>query len=162
MRKEVRVLLGSLRKLFSERSRRSWIGRTRAHIEFRDLSPSELGTFTRQTELGFKALPRVEWVELNPHSRRIVVSFEEGAYELDALIEVVVQAERSLGVHEASFRDETWEHPADAESVERLKLGLAADTLGVLLGLGLRFSPMPASRLGGTVPAFVAVVQSTH
>ena len=154
-------LLGSLRKLFSERSRRSWIGRTRAHIEFRELSPSELGTFARQVELGFKLLSRVQWVELNPHSRRVVVSFEDDAYTLPELIEVVDIAERSAGLHEAPFRDEVWEHPADEETVERLKVGLLADTVGVVVGLGLRLSPIPASRIGGTVAALVAVVQST-
>ena len=161
MKKETLALLGSLRRLFSERSRRSWIGRTRAHIEFRELSETELVTFVRQTELGFKALSRVEWVELNPHSRRIVVSFEEDAYGLDELTEVVAQAERTAGVHEAPFRDEIWEHPGDGETAERLKVGLLADTVGVVVGLGLRFSPIPASRVGGTLAALVAVVQST-
>jgi cation-transporting ATPase I len=154
-------LLGSLRKLFSERSRRSWIGRTRAHIEFRELSPSELGTFARQVALGFKLLSRVQWVELNPHSRRVVVSFEDDAYTLPELIEVVDTAERSAGLHDAPFRDEVWEHPADEETALRLKVGLLADTVGVVVGLGLRFSPIPASRVGGTVAALVAVVQST-
>ena len=158
---DVSGLLGSLRKLFSERSRRSWLGRTRAHIEFRELSPSELGTFARQTELGFKALSRVQWVELNPHSRRVVVSFEEDAYALPELVEVVAEAERIAGFAEAPFRDEVWEHPADEETVERLKVGLLADTVGVVVGLGLRFTPIPASRIGGTVAALVAVVQST-
>ncbi|MEO7036319.1 MAG: HAD-IC family P-type ATPase [Polyangiaceae bacterium] len=158
---DVSGLLGSLRKLFSERSRRSWLGRTRAHIEFRELSPAELKSFARQTELGFKSLLRVQWVELNPHSRRVIVSFEEDAYALPELIEIVEQAERISGFAEAPFRDEIWEHPADEETVERLKVGLLADTVGVVLGLGLRFTPIPASRIGGTVAALVAVVQST-
>jgi len=161
MKKEAMVLFGSLRKLFSQRSRRSWIGRTRAHIEFRELPATELAAFARQTQLGFKAMPRVEWVELNPHSRRIVVSFEPEAYTLEELLDVVSQAERTAGVHQAPFRDEIWEHPADSETVERLKVGLLADTVGVVVALGLRFSPIPASRIGGTVAALVAVVQST-
>jgi cation-transporting ATPase I len=158
---DVSGVFGSLRRLFSERSRRSWIGRTRAHIEFRELSQGELLTFTRQAELGFKSLARVQWVELNPHARRVVVSFEEGAYALDKLIEVVETAERTAGVFQAPFRDETWEHPADREAAERLRVGLLADAVGVVVGLGLRFSPVPASRVGGTVAALVAVVQST-
>src|SRR4051812_4338033 len=161
MKKEAIALVGSLRKLFSRRSRRTWIGRTRAHIEFRDLSQSELSTFVRQAELGFKSLSRVEWVELNPHSRRVVVSFEQDAYGIEDLTYVVAEAERSVGLHEAPFRDEIWEHPGDSETVERLKVGLAADALGVALGVGLRFSPVPASRIAGTVAAVVAVVQST-
>ena len=161
MRKDAAVLFGTLKKLFSARSRRSWIGRTRAHIEFRDLSETELATFVRQTELGFKSLSRVEWVELNPHSRRIVVSFEEGAYGIEELTCVVAEAERISGLHEAPFRDEIWEHPSDSEVVERLKVGLLANAVGVAVGVGLRFSPIPASRLAGTAAALVAIVQST-
>ncbi|HEY3666298.1 MAG TPA: hypothetical protein VGL19_09870, partial [Polyangiaceae bacterium] len=147
---DVSGLLGSLRRLFSERSRRSWIGRSRAHIEFREVSPSELLAFARQVELGFKLLSRVQWVELNPHSRRVVVCFEDDAYTLPELIDVVDTAERTSGLHEAPFRDETWEHPGDDETVERLKIGMLADALGVVIGVGLRFSPIPASRVGGT------------
>src|SRR5450755_504662 len=155
------ALLGTLHRLFAERSRRSWLGTTRAHIEFRELTPAELTAFARQAELGFKALSRVEWVEVNPHSRRLIVSFEKDAYSIDELIEVVEQAERAAAVHEAEFRDEIWEHPSDIETVERLWVGLAADAFGVVTGLGLRFSPIPASRIGATVAALVAVVQST-
>src|SRR6478609_3422591 len=161
MKKEALLFLGSLKKLFSERSRRTWIGRTRAHIEFRELSAFELTTFKRQVELGFKSLSRVEWVELNPHTRRIVVSFEEDAYGLAELTEIVAEAERAAGLQHAPFRDEIWEHPSDGETVERLKVGLLADTVGVVVGLGLRFSPIPASRIAGTVAALTAVVQST-
>src|SRR6478736_3072597 len=161
MKKEALLFLGSLKKLFSERSRRTWIGRTRAHIEFRELTPVELSSFKNQVELGFKSLSRVEWVELNPHTRRIVVSFEEDAYGLAELTEVVAEAERTAGLQHAPFRDEIWEHPSDGETVERLKVGLLADTVGVVVGLGLRFSPIPASRIAGTVAALTAVVQST-
>jgi len=56
MKKEALLFLGSLKKLFSERSRRTWIGRTRAHIEFRELTPVELSSFKNQGELGFKSL----------------------------------------------------------------------------------------------------------
>jgi cation-transporting ATPase I len=158
---DVSRLLGTMKRLFAERSRRAWIGKTRAHIEFRELTPAELTAFARQVELGYKALSRVEWVEVNPHSRRVVVSFEEDAYTLEELTDVVLVAERAAGVHEAEFRDEVWEHPGDVETVERLWVGLAADAVGVVSGLTLRLSPIPASRIGGTVAALVAVVQST-
>lgn len=161
MKKDAIRFLGSLKKLFSERSRRTWIGRTRAHVEFRALEPSELAAFKRQVELGFKSLSRVEWVELNPHTRRVVVSFEQDAYGIDELTEVVADAERASGLEHAAFRDELWEHPSDSATVERLKVGLLADSIGVVIGMGLRFSPLPASRIAGTVAALTAIVQST-
>ncbi len=158
---DVSRLLGTLQKLFAERARRSWLGKTRAHLEFRDLSPAELTAFARQVELGFKALSRVEWVEVNPHARRVIVSFEEDAYSLEELTRVVAEAERAVGVQDAEFRDELWEHPSDVETVERLWVGLVADAVGTVTALGLKFSPIPASRVGSTVAAAVAVVQST-
>ncbi|HEY2410218.1 MAG TPA: HAD-IC family P-type ATPase [Polyangiaceae bacterium] len=152
---------GTFRRLFLGRSRRTWLGRSRAHVEFRDLNPSELVAFSRQVELGFKELSRVRWVEVNAQLRRVVVSFEEEAYELAELVQVVEQAERTAELHQAEFRDESWEHPADTETSERLWVGIAADAIGVVVGTGLRFSPIPASRVGSTLAALVAVLQST-
>src|ERR1700742_2043449 len=105
---DVSRLLGTLHKLFAERARRTWLGKTRAHIEFRELSAAELTAFARHVELGFKALSRVDWVEVNPHARRVIVAFEEDAYALEELTNIVAEAERSIGVNEAEFRDEVW------------------------------------------------------
>ncbi|HVY30537.1 MAG TPA: cation-translocating P-type ATPase [Polyangiaceae bacterium] len=151
----------TLRKLLSPRARRSWVGRTRAHIELRELSQAELNLFVERVQPALHALVRVRGVEINAPLRRLIVSYDDDAYSLSELLAVVEEAERAAGVENAGFRDETWEHPADVESIERLLVGLCADTLGVATGLGLKFSPLPASRIAGTLGSLFSIAQTT-
>jgi cation-transporting P-type ATPase I len=152
----------TVRKLLSARARRSWVGRTRAHIELRDLSRSELTLFADCVKPAFAQLPRVQSVELNAALRRLIVAFDDDAYTLAELLDVVEQAERTAGVENARFKDEMWEHPADAENIERLLVGLCADALGAATALGLKFSPLPASRIAGTLGSLFSIAQSTQ
>src|SRR4051812_1639496 len=131
----------TVRKLLSPRARRSWLGRTRAHIELRDLSQSELHSLAERVRPTFAELVRVRGVELNAALHRLIVAFDDDAYTLSELLAVVEEAERAVGVENARFRDEMWEHPADSETIERLLLGLCADALGAATALGLKFSP---------------------
>jgi cation-transporting ATPase I len=150
------------RKLISRRQRRCYIGQNRAHLELRRLSAAELKSFQTHVSEGMRQLLRVRSVELNLPLRRLVVSFEDDAYTLEQLLEVVKQAERAAGVHDAEFPDDSWEHPADVESAERLLLGLCADALSAASALGLKLSLLPASRLGGTLGSLFAIAQSTE
>lgn len=152
----------TVRKLLSPRARRSWVGRTRAHIELRDLSQSELLLFAERVRPALGELVRVRGVELNAPLRRLIVSFDDDAYTLSELLAVIEQAERAAGVENAVFKDELWEHPADVESIERLLLGLCADALGAATALSLKFSPLPASRIGGTLGSLFSIAQSTQ
>lgn len=157
-------LLGAfytVRKLLSPRARRSWLGRTRAHVELRDLSQSELVLFAERVRPALLELVRVRGVEINAPLRRIIVSFDDDAYQLSELLAVIEQAERAVGLENARFRDEPWEHPADVESVERLLAGLCADALGVVTAMGLKFSPLPASRVAGTLGSLFSIAQTT-
>src|SRR6478752_9504732 len=151
----------TVRKLLSPRARRSWLGSTRAHIELRDVSQSELSLFSACVRPAFAELPRVRGVELNAALRRLIISFDDDAYTLAELLVVVEQAERTAGIENARFRDELWEHPADAEGIERLLVGLCADALGTVSGLGLKFSPLPALRVAGTLGSLFSIAQST-
>ena len=96
----------TLRKLLSPRARRSWVGRTRAHLELRDLSQAELTLFGERVRLAFGELVRVRGVELNAPLRRVIVSYDDDAYSLAELLAVMEQAERAAGVENARFRDE--------------------------------------------------------
>jgi cation-transporting P-type ATPase I len=151
----------TVRKLLSPRARRCWLGRTRAHLELRDLSQAELLLFAERVRPALSELVRVRGVELNAPLRRLVISFDDDAYTLSELLVVVEQAERAAGVDNASFKDEHWEHPADAESVERLLVGLCADAFGTVTALGLKFSPVPALRVAGTVGSLLSIAQGT-
>ena len=152
----------TVRKLLSARARRSWVGRTRAHLELRDLSRSELVSFGERVRAGFGELVRVRGVELNAPLRRLIVSFDDDAYSLSELLLVVEEAERAAGVENARFKDEMWEHPADVESIERLVLGLCADALAAAAGLGLKLTPLPASRIAGTLGSLFSIAQGTQ
>jgi hypothetical protein len=152
----------TVRKLFSPRARRSWIGRTRAHIELRDLSQSELTLLGERLQQAFAELVRLRSVEINAPLRRLIVAFDDDGYALSELLAIVEQAERAAGLENARFKDEMWEHPADAESVERLLVGLCADALAAATGLGLKLTPLPASRIGGTLEMIVGLLQPTQ
>src|SRR6187399_2893951 len=151
----------TLRKLLSPRARRSWIGRTRAHIELRQLEQSELDLFAARIRPAFGELVRVRGVELNAPLRRLIIAFDDDAYSLAELLAVVEQAEQAVGVENAGFRDEPWEHPADVERIERLLVGLCADAFGVASGLGLKLTPLPASRIAGTLASLLSIAQGT-
>lgn len=151
----------TVRKLLSPRARRSWLTRNRAHIELRDLSQAELRLFLERVRPALTELVRVRGVEVNAALRRLIIAFDDDAYTLSELLAVVEQAERAAGVENAAFKDELWEHPADAEGVERLLVGLCADALGTVTGLGLKFSPLPALRVAGTVGSLFSIAQST-
>lgn len=151
----------TVRKLLGPRARRSWLGRSRAHIELRDLSQAELLLFAERVRPAFAELVRVRSVELNAPLRRLVVTYDDNAYTLAELLAVVEQAERAAGLENATFRDEVWEHPGDAESIERLLVGLCVDAMGTVTGLGLKFSPLPASRIAGTFGSLFSIAQGT-
>ena len=157
----VRQVLGVVRKLYGERARRSYMGRSRAHIELRALGASEFETLADALGRAFAELSGVRSVEMHRELSRVVVTFDEGAFVLEELLQVVEAVERSSGVFDAPFRDEAWEHPGDDETAERLTLGVATDALGFLLGLGLRFSPLPASRIAGTLASVLSIVQTS-
>jgi cation-transporting P-type ATPase I len=147
-------------KLFGPHTRRTFIGRNRAHVEIRKLAESELVAFTRALQKEFE-LPRVHWVEVNPALYRVVVAFEDDAFTLGEIVAHVEHAERSTGIHDAAFQDSAWEHPADVEAAERLITMLAADAFGALAGFGLKFSPLPASRVSGTLASLAQIVQTS-
>ncbi|HWA73066.1 MAG TPA: HAD-IC family P-type ATPase [Polyangiaceae bacterium] len=157
----VKQVLSTVRKLYGKRERRSYLGRNRAHIELRALSGSEHEALRDALERGFAELSGVRFAEVHRELSRVVVTFDDDAFVLEELLQVVETAERSVGVFDAPFRDEPWEHPGDDETVQRLALGAVTDAFGLALGLGLRFSPLPASRIAGTVASVLSIVQTS-
>ena len=159
--KRVQNAVRVTKKLFGPRARRAFLGRTRAHVEFRDVRGAELTALARAVEAEFAALDGVRWARLSPPLQRVVVEIEDGRVGLDEIVERVERAELAAGVARASFRDTVWEHPADTETSERLLLSLAAEALGVASGTALRFSLIPASRLAGTLASLLQIVQAS-
>ncbi|HEX6278102.1 MAG TPA: HAD-IC family P-type ATPase [Polyangiaceae bacterium] len=148
-------------KLFGPRTRRAWLGRDRAHVEIRELRGEELAVFARAVESELGATAGVKRAAVYAPLARVVAELEPGAGSLEAVVAAVERAEAAAGVARASFRDTTWEHPADAETAERLGVELFADGVGVVMGTALRFSLLPASRIAGTLASVASIVQSS-
>lgn len=157
----IRRAFQALSKLASTRARHTRFGRTLAQIEIRELGAQELSAFAQAVRTGFSELERVRAVQVLPELRRVIVKYDDEAYTAAELMRVVEAAERSISVHLAPFSDDGWEHPADQETIERLLAGLAADTIGIAVGLGLRFSPIPASKLLGTLASVLTIAQTS-
>ncbi|HEY6556648.1 MAG TPA: HAD-IC family P-type ATPase [Polyangiaceae bacterium] len=154
-------VLGTVLALFGPRTRRAWMSKNRAHIEYRELAADELPGFRTHVERAFAALSRVRWVEVNPHMRRVVVCFEDHAHALETLTRTVEQAERAASLDRAGFCEETGEHPADVEPGQRLLVELFGDVAGLMLGTTLRFSPLRASSIGTSSAALIAILRAS-
>ena len=154
-------LLGALRGAFGQRRRRVWVGRSRAHVECRELSQDELSSLRERLEILADKAPGIEWVELNPHTRRIVLAFENGALDEDAVLELVHEAERGAQVQDAPYSDGSAPHPADDEDFERLLVELASDVTGLVVGAGLRVSPFRPSSVAGTLAAVTSILRGS-
>ena len=154
-------LFGSAAKLFGERTRRAWGGSTRAHIEFREIPGEELEEFTRRIKDTVQRMSKVRWAEVNPHTRRVIIAFEENAYTLAHLSRVVEDAERAARIEEAGFGDDLSEHPADSEPEERLLVQLAGDLAGFVIGSTLRLSVFSASSVASNSAALLAIIKAS-
>ncbi|MFO0567262.1 MAG: HAD-IC family P-type ATPase [Polyangiaceae bacterium] len=153
-------VIAGITETFGARTRRTWMGQTRAHIELREMSGDELVRFAKALQESAGRIPHVKWVEVNPHSRRAVIEIERGTHELHELVELVEAAEQAAGVEKAPFSEGEVEHPADAEPLHRLGLGATLDVIGFGVGALLRFSPLPPSSIASSVAAAAAVVRA--
>lgn len=154
----VRDLMGAMKRALGERRRRVWMGTRRAHIEVRQLGADELARLSERLSVDVAQAPSVNWVELNPHTRRLVFDFEPGVGEAE-LLRLVEDAEASLQIDNAGFDDEAPPHPADEDAAERLLLELLTDSAGFVLGGGLKLSLLRPSSLAGSVAAVTAIVR---
>lgn len=154
-------ILRGIRDVLGPRKRRAWIGRNRAHIEFRDVGREELERFSQRVKDAAARMDRLSWVEVNAHTRRVVIAFEDRAYSLERLVEMVDEAERLARVEQAAFSEEGGEHPADVERGQRLMLELATDMVGLAIGTTLRFSPFRPSNVAASAAAVASIVRSS-
>ncbi len=148
-------------RLFRKRERRIAVGSRRAHVELRALEADEYPAMADALSSLTMPLERMEWVEVNAHTGRVVFAYEEnafGAHELESLVE---HAEEMAKVSKAGF-EERCEHPADAEQGAQLLVEFSADALATLIGLGLRLSPFPTVPFSGNGVAVLSLVRSTR
>ncbi|MBN2195999.1 MAG: cation-translocating P-type ATPase [Polyangiaceae bacterium] len=158
----LRGALANLTRTFAPRARRAYLTEVRAHVEFRRVEGAELDAFTRAVHIETQGLRGLHWVEVNPHTRRVVFAFDRGAYGLPELEAIVALAERRAEIYAGPGTEFGPEHPADGEPVDRLHLEMVADTIAAAVGLALRLSPLPPSALANHALGLVALVRATR
>lgn len=146
-------------RLLRKRTRRSFLTDGRAHVEFTGVGSDELPAFERALVAVIPRDGRVLAVQVNVHTRRVVIAFEPGACVLGEMVRWVEEAERSAGIVDPTFEG-VLEHPSDTEPALRKLVGVGADLAAFLAGLGLSVTPIPAIPFAGNAAAFVALLQT--
>lgn len=154
--------LKSVANLFGHRYRRvrKANGR-RLHIELRDVGPERFAHYAGLLEESLEKLEGVEWVRINGHLARAVVSYRSaltGVHHIEALVDGI---EKHLGLHDAPFSGRKPEHPADIEPIARRLVDMSADALAVTLGVTLQMAGYESSEMGTDLAALANVVENT-
>ena len=159
---KVRSNLTKALALLGKRTRRVWVGTTRAHFEIRDLDGDELVIFRDIVSRQLAKLPGVLWVEVNPYTRRVVVAFQEGSVTSNAIDHAIAVAEHEACCAAVPFSSTPSPYPADSETVARLAVELGADVMSLLLGAALSVLPIAPSRVGAATASTLAFVKSSE
>ncbi|MGE5783565.1 MAG: HAD-IC family P-type ATPase [Myxococcales bacterium] len=146
-------------QLFGRRSRKTWFGPTRAQIELRDLEERELIALHAAAKEAFAEISDVEWVEVNPYTKRLVVAYRPGRVSEAAVLRALERAEHDACCAAAAFPSQSIPHPADHDHLLRLAVELAADAVGLAVGTALRLTPIPASRIAGTLTSVTVIAK---
>ncbi|MCB9607176.1 MAG: HAD-IC family P-type ATPase [Polyangiaceae bacterium] len=154
-------LLGSAVALFKDRSRRSWLSDTRAHVEYPELGREEFKRFTQAIERLTQDVQHLEWAEVNPHTRRVVFAFASKAFGLEELEGLVREAEHVARVDGARFVESEAAHPADEEPATRLLIEILADLTGLGLATAVTVSPLKPFVVGSSSAAILSVLKAS-
>ncbi len=152
----------SLANLFGHQYRRvrEANGR-RLHIELRDVGPKRFGQYAQKLEEAFDKLEGVEWVRINGHLARAVVSYRSALVEPRQIVAVVEGVEAHCGLSEEAFSGPRPEHPADIEPIARKLVDMSVDAVAVGLGTTLKLTGFEPPQLGFDFAAMTNVVENT-
>lgn len=155
----LRDRIASFARLFKERPRKTSSSGGLTFIEFRDVGASQLEQFNTAAREKVATIPGVIWVEVNPHTRRVMVGHDQYRVRLQQLVEAVEEAERSLPPPSGDALDDSRQLPDDDILELQRVLELLADAAGLWLGLGLRVVPLTPSSLGVNATALLSLVK---
>lgn len=134
------------------------MGEGRAHVELRSADSHELAEVGELLSRNVQKRPELHWAEVHQGTGRAVLAFRKGAFDENALLGMVTEAELRVGLGRADFSHA--DHPLDLEPSELLLLELLADAAGLIIATGLKFTFLPRSRLAGALGSGLAVVRS--
>lgn len=155
--------LKTIARLFRERTRRVSVQEERAYIEIGDIGVSDLPRLEARIRDRLASLPGVQWHEVNPQIRRVVVAFDKRQVTLEQILSAVTKTQAGLDP-----RIDRIDRPLDQErdipdnsdlEVQRL-FELAADVLGLWTGLGLRLVPFVPTGFGINAVTILTLVQN--
>ena len=138
--------------------RRTWSRDGRAHIEVKGLT-GQGHQHRRLSESVTAALTEIEgvhWAQINAVTQHVLVSFDEGAVDMDLLVECIESIEEEHGTEEETFSRSEPEHPSADAPATMAAITLAADLTGLgvaVAGQFLRLRPLPA---GARIPIMFA------
>ncbi|QDG54133.1 HAD-IC family P-type ATPase [Persicimonas caeni] len=152
----------SVANLFGHRYRRvrKANGR-RLHIELRDVGPERFAHYASMLEDSFGKLEGVEWVRINGHLARAVVSYRSALVSVDEIEALVDGIEVHLGLDDEPFSGRRPEHPADIEPIARKLVDMSADALAVTLSTALMMTGYESSEMGTDLAALANVIDNT-
>ena len=151
-------MLRPLAGAFSKRSRRVWTCEERAHLELRQLDPTELSAFAARMEEALGTHEAVHWVDVNADLGRVVVAFDQTALAVDELVAMVEDLEQERGLDQRPLCGSGFPYPGDVEPVLREAIKLGADAVSLALSFPLRMAiaiPPPVRAVAGSVAAVI-------
>jgi cation-transporting ATPase I len=133
----------------------------RLHIELRDVGPQRFENYATQLEEAFDKREGVEWVRINGHLARAVVSYRSALIcerEIEAIVDGI---EERMGLGDAPFSGRRPEHPSDIEPIARKFVDMGADGAAVVLGVAMKIAGIETPQSGFDLAAMFNVVDNT-
>ncbi len=131
----------------------------RAYLPVRAVHRPDGGPVADALERAISAIEGVHWASVNPVLAEVAIAFEDGSVDIDDLVDVVEAVEREHGVHDEALPQDLPEHPADEAPLQRTLVELAADGIGVgvgMVGSVLRLPGVPV-QVANALPGLVSI-----
>lgn len=130
----------------------------RVYLPVRAVHRPDGGPVADALERALSAIEGVHWASVNPVLAEVAIAFEDGSVGTDDLVDVVEAVEREHGVHDEALPQDLPAHPADEVPLQRTLVELAADGIGVgvgMMGRVLRLPGVPV-QVANALPALVS------
>ncbi|MEV6908727.1 cation-translocating P-type ATPase [Amycolatopsis sp. NPDC051071] len=124
------------------RGRRAvWSCPGRLYIETHGVKGQDRARVARRIEQAVRAIPGVQWAEVNAPTSRVVVAVGDPAPRRLDLVRAVERAEAEPSCEAERIEEEELHHPADGVAATRLPSTMAADVAGLVLSAASKLMP---------------------